>query len=218
MDELGRNSDCHPDAAWIGRKVRLAAKPEWGVGTVVATSPSQHQGCPAQRVTVDFAVGRRHVFVPPARLVEPSDEPARQAGWLDSLDGRTPGDRLRRLPDEDAQFFGSPAQRLAAIARWFAYDDSPESVQRWARERLGLSDPLSQWTRDELSEAFQAFCAERDGRARELAQLIRRTEGREALSAMVSNDPPGAFRERLSGASEPRFHAAMERLRAAIRE
>lgn len=186
-------TELHVDQALVGRKVRNAARPDWGDGTVLRVQPTQVGGRPACRVSIQFAAGHRTVVVPPCRLVEPAADPQRAAGWLDSLAGRTVDDRLRSLPLEVVQHLGTPRQRLDAVLPWYRYDDGPASLVRWARALLGVPDPLSSFSRDELAAAFAHFCVERDAHLRNVAAILVRSESRDALHQwLAALEPPVA--------------------------
>lgn len=187
------------DGTLVGRKVCNAARPEWGTGTVLSVEPATVSGQPAHRVTVQFAAGRKTVLVPPCRLIEPQPEPQRAAGWLDQLAGRSLDDRLRRLPEEVAQTLGTPRQRLAVLLPWYAFSEEPASLVAWARRMIVAADPLSHWTRDELTEAFAAFSADRDAHLRALSALLRQQEGPAALVSWVESLDP-ALQERIRAA------------------
>ncbi len=178
------------DAALVGQRVRNPNCPQWGDGCVVAVQPMQVQGQPVQRVTIDFpVVGRKSVVVPPARLVSPAPEPQRQQGWLDTLGRNTLDDKLRKLPESVTQVFGSPRERLLAILATYVYRDEPASLLRWARAQVGVADPLSHWSRDELSVAFRAYSSERDAEMRVAAALLKQREGADALKTLLDNLP-----------------------------
>lgn len=185
------NSDLTISPRLTGQAVQVVGKPDWGVGTVARVQSTTVQGEPLHRVTVDFpVVGRKTVVVPPARLIAPQTGPSREEGWLDRLAGRTLDDRLRKLPQEVLDEFGPPSQRLAAALPLFSYTDDAKSILKWARWRGNCADPLSVWSRDELAVAFAAFCEERDSHVRNLAALLQRGEGRDALLAWIEQVEP----------------------------
>jgi hypothetical protein len=185
--------------ALVGRPVAVPNRPEWGTGKVLGVSIAQANGQRVHRVSVQFHVGHKTLQVPPARLVAPQAEPERAAGWLDSLAGRTLDDRLTHLPPAITEFLGTPAQRVVAFTPLYAYDESPETLIRWARRQANVADPLSHWSRDELLEAYRAFTLERDAAFRAAAAKLRVNEGPEALAAVLENMPP-AERNRMRAA------------------
>lgn len=175
-------SDLIVDPGLLGATVRNPARPEWGDGRVVAIQPVAGSAPPAFRVTVQFHVGRKTMVVPPGRLIAPPDEQRAPAGWIDKLSGNTIDDRLQRLPDDVLRAFGTPRQRLDAVLPWYAFSEAPEDLLRWARKLTGMPDPLTHWSRDELTRAFETFTRERDAHLRSLAGLLRHTGGTEALA------------------------------------
>lgn len=170
----------------VGQKVVHAAKPDWGVGTILRIEPTQPNGSGPRRVTVQFAVGSRVVQVPPARLVPPGPAVQRESGWLDKLAGRTLDDALRALPEEVQMHLGAPAQRLALIGRLYEHDEDGPSLLTWARRQTGIADPLEHWTRDELLSAFADYRRARDAVLCETAARLSRAEGPAAVEAMLA--------------------------------
>jgi hypothetical protein len=185
----------------IGRKVMNAGRTDWGVGLVQKVERSGgSESAPVYRVTVQFTGARRTLLVPPARLIEPRDEEERQAGWLDTLAGRTIDDRLKRVSDDLLRALGTPRQKLDALVPLYEYDEEPKTLARWARTQTGVGDPLTKWSRDELTLAFASFCTDRDAALRMAAALFKQSQGLDAL------------RDWLSALEEP----LQERVRAAL--
>lgn len=174
----------------IGRKVRNAARPEWGLGTVLRVEATRVNGVDAHRVLIQFdKVGSRPLIVPPARLLPPAAEPQRAEGWLESLGKSTLDDRLRQLPEAVLEVLGSLPQRLLAAVPLYRYTEEPASLLRWACDQSGAADPLSLWTRDELLSAFGDFCVERDSHFRNLAAQLQISEGPDALRQTLEAFP-----------------------------
>jgi hypothetical protein len=173
----------------VGVKVKNAARPEWGAGTVLRVQPVEVGVRKTFRVSVQFATGHRTLLVPPARLVTPEREPQRESGWLAGLGKNTLDDRLRALPQQVVEVLGTPRERLSAVIPLYALRPESESLLRWAREQTGVSDPLTCWTRDELLVAFQDFCAQRDAHLRHVAALLKRSEGGTALAEAIASIP-----------------------------
>lgn len=180
----------------VNRKVCHPARPEWGEGTVASVRATTVNGQSVYELLVDFAVGRRKLLAPPARLIAPLAAPPQETGWLDTLARQTPDDELRNLPESVTQVLGAPRDRLAALAPLYEYADEPAALLKWARRQTQMADPLSRWSRDELQTAFQEFCRQRDALARQLAATLRRAEGPDALNELFAEMPPAA-RERL---------------------
>ena len=170
----------------VGQPVQLASRLDWGVGKVVKVSSALQDGQPAHRIEVQFSFGTRQLLAPPARLIAPTLQPEREAGWLDSIGRSTLDDRLRSLPEEVVQVFGGPATRLAAVFPLYEFTEEPGLLMRWARQQTQLGDPLSKWSRDELMVAFRHYCNERDAHLRAIAAVVRQSGGPEALQAALA--------------------------------
>lgn len=173
----------------VGRSVCIATRPEWGEGKVLRVQSTTAGGEPRHRVSIQFAVGHRVLQVPPARLCEPQPQPQREQGWLNAAAANTLDDRLRRLPDVVTTFLGTQTQRLAALAPLYAYTEDPSSLSKWARDQTQIADPLSLWSRDELSAAFRVFCDERDAELRVAAAKLKHAEGQAALEDALAGLP-----------------------------
>ncbi len=176
----------------VGREVRVAARPEWGVGRVLRVQPMKVAGQTVFRVGVQFPVGSKTLQSPPAVLSLPTAEPQRGQGWLDTMGGSTLDDRLRALPEDVADVLGSIRARLQAVVPLYEIRDEPAALLKWARNQTGVADPLSHWSRDELSVAFRAFRIERDSHFRNLAAQLRIKEGHDAVRAFVDEQPEPA--------------------------
>jgi hypothetical protein len=183
-------SDLEISAALVGRMVVNPGRPEWGSGTVLRVQTTTVGGKVQHRVSVQFVTGHRTLIVPPARLVEPQTEPERQAGWLDQIAGRTLDDQLAKLPEHIEHFLGTPAQRIAALAPLYAFDEEPAALIRWARRHANVADPLSLWSRDELLVSFRRFCLERDSTLRIAAAQVKAQEGFAAVEAILAAQAP----------------------------
>lgn len=162
----------------VGRRVQNAARIDWGTGEVLAVTTDAVNGQAVHRVSVQFAVGHKMLMVPPARLIEPlPDEPRKPAGWIESLSATTPEDTLRALPESVTHMLGTFEQRIAVLAELYDIDDGDAGLLNWARRQSQIADPLSRWSRDELHQAFGAFCRNRDLHLRKLIGDARRQRG-----------------------------------------
>ncbi len=197
---MGEIHDVGPEL--VGRTVQNAARRDWGTGQVLRVQSSTTAGQTVHRVSIQFTTGHRTLLIPPARLIEPSpnDEPAAPAGWLDRIAGDTPDDRLRRLPDSATQVLGTLAERVAALAPYYACDDDTVDLVRWARRLTGIADPLTRWSRDALETAYGQFIQNRDQYLARIVSDARRARGpgvvEEALEA-VADDVRARMRPRL---------------------
>jgi hypothetical protein len=189
---VGAMSELPVDVGLVGREVRSAARPEWGVGKVLRVQRVRGGDAPVFRVSVQFAVGHRMLLAPPARLLHPEPEAQRDPGWLESLGGTTLDDLLRDLPESITQQLAAPADRIAALAPLYAHTDDPTSLLKWARSQTGTADPLEHWTRDELQIAFEQFCRARDDRLRAICAPLRRAQGPSAVTELIEQLAPDA--------------------------
>ncbi|MCA9243998.1 MAG: hypothetical protein KDA32_08600 [Phycisphaerales bacterium] len=176
----------------VGSEVRVASRPEWGVGRVLRVQEMKVGGQTVFRVGVQFHVGHKTLQSPPAVLSLPTDEPQRETGWLDTLGGSSLDDKLRALPEDVADVLGSLRARLQAVVPLYEIRDEPADLLKWARRQTGVADPLSHWSRDELSVAFRAFCIERDSHCRNLAAQLRIKEGHDAVREFVDQQTDAA--------------------------
>ncbi len=122
MDEL----DIGPGL--VGQRVYNPARPEWGAGTVLRVETSRGDAGLQHRVSVQFLAGHKMVHIPPAKLTRELEGQTREAGWLDTVAGSTPDERLVRLPPEVTGFLGTASQRLALVAALYEYTDEPGSL------------------------------------------------------------------------------------------
>lgn len=191
-------SELQVGASLVGTSVAVAGKPEWGVGRVLKVLSTTIAGSPQHRVTIHFPHGTRTLIAPPATLTLPQAEGERaKIGWLDSISGTGPDDRLRTLTPAALQVLGDLPTRLRAVYPLYDFSEEPASLMKWARAQTGVADPLSHWSRDELIVAFGAFCIERDAHLRGLLAKLKQTQG------------PDALREELETIEEPRRAAVM---------
>ncbi|MBK8914057.1 MAG: DUF3553 domain-containing protein [Phycisphaerales bacterium] len=192
-------SDIEVNEALVGRSVCNAARPEWGTGIVERVVRQSASAIPTFRVTIRFKSGQRVLLSPPARLTEPGGTVHRSTGWLDSLAGTTPDDRLRSLPDEAVNLLGSARERFLAIAALYAGGAAELPLHRWATAQTGCPDPLSQWTRDELAAAHEAYSARRDSLLRERWAVLRsKLTPAECNALLAELDEPHRARVRLA--------------------
>lgn len=171
----------------VGARVAIPARPDWGAGTVRKVLTERRGDATIRRVTIQFTHGTRTLVIPPALLAAPADEPTRTAGWIQTLGGSTLDDRLRGVPESATSVLGTPLEKLMAVVALYRWDDSPKSLELWARAQTGVADPLTHWSRDELEAAFARFGNERDSLLRTAGALLRRAEGPEAVPLLVAS-------------------------------
>lgn len=181
----------------VGQKVRNPSRPEWGIGTVLRVQSSGEGEGAVHRVSVQFHVGHKTIVIPPGRLALPEEERPRGGGWLDTLARLTPDDRLRSLPHTLTTLLGTGEQRLRAVGELYDAPDDPGALVQWARRQTDVADPLSHWSRDELMEAYRAFCQRRDEYLLQAAAMIRKNSGIEGIRAALSKVEGRAARQHM---------------------
>lgn len=97
-------------------------------------------------------------------------------GWLDSLEKKVYGssNELWSLPGELSDPFLSEMQRLDATLATYQYSPEPKALIDWAVAQTGLDDPLTQFNRVELEQAFPRFARDRDQHLVDLVRQMKR--------------------------------------------
>lgn len=213
-----------------GDVVTHPRRPEWGRGVVKDASRITYRGTPAQRVAVQFANKGRVVIntavapltpegaghTPPAAPSErqsPREDPvttmqnrstptAQDAGWLNALENnRGPGaTALAELPEAMTDPFASLRRRLEATLDSYRFTNEPRALIDWAVAQSGLDDPLSQYTRHELEDAFDRFARERDRHLQGLVRQIKSKGEQPMLQDVMQNTRHPKARTMLSKA------------------
>ncbi len=195
-------------------KVRHAARPEWGPGVVEAVTPVQHEGAAAQKLIIRFEHhGRTTVHTGYARIV-PADHfapaapprPAAAEGstesWLRDLEATPPTQGLVELPLPCTDPIASLKSRLTATLDLFRFEPNARSITDWAIAQTGLTDPLQQFSREQIHDSYGHFCHNRDAHLRDLVRKITRAGETALLDAAAQHRLPAA-------------RAALQRARAA---
>ncbi len=168
-----------------GDEVRHTKRPEWGRGVIRQVQAINHEGKPAQRLTIDFANrGRVVLNTAVASLTQGSIDPPMKTpaaestniGWLDAMEksqGKG-GKTLTDLPESLSDPFLSESRRLAMTLKTFSFSTQARSLMDWAVAQTGLDDPLSKYTRHELEEAFRRYAYLREQHLRELVRMMKR--------------------------------------------
>jgi hypothetical protein len=183
-----------------GDRVRHAVRPEWGEGVVEQAANAPGEG--AQRLVVRFANhGRVTVNTAFASIVAANgDGSATQAkGWLDRMADRSgtaaaaaPAGKLDDLPEPCTDPFASLTGRLRATLDLYRFGRDPRSLIDWAVGQTGLTDPLSQYSRHELEQGYQAFERMRDAHLVELLRTARRNGEQAKVDALLADAGPQA--------------------------
>ncbi len=165
-----------------GDSVFHAGRPEWGIGEVLSTEASVHEGTPCQRLTVRFSrAGTKTLSTAFAdirssaeapRLAEespPENDPFAKAASELSVE-----QAMLRLPESATDPFLDLSKRFAATLDLYAKADTGAGLLDWAAVQTGLKDPLSRFNRHELEQWFSKFQIELDAHLRRIARDLRR--------------------------------------------
>ena len=172
-----------------GDNVIHTQRREWGVGVVEKTTKILEAGQSAQRVTVRFKHrGRVTINTAVAPLLAGQSEQAmtrtdgsdpivsRPGGWLDSLTQEKPTHAISALPEEMTDPFVSHSRRLTATLDSYRFSLAPRPLIEWAITQTNLDDPLTQYTRQELEQAFERFARDRDNHLKDLVRTAKRQD------------------------------------------
>lgn len=189
-----------------GDRVAHPRRPEWGSGLVIKADTITHEGQEAQRLRVDFASKRNAVInTAIAPLIRSGGQGTMQpkgleqdmsmtrtgtqnntgGGWLDDLEGAAGGSKNKNLWDLPYTLddpFSSMEQQLDATLETFKFSTEPGPLFQWAVVQTGLDDPLTQYTRVELEQAFPRYTRDRDNRLFELVRQFKRRGGHAYLT------------------------------------
>jgi hypothetical protein len=192
-----------------GNRVRNAARPEWGVGTVQKAEAVPLNGTGTQRLTVRFPnAGSKVLLTAHARLVlvtelhdplSDHDAPTMQGwdklngDWLAPMAQRKVDEAMISLPAEVKDPFNSMKHRLGIMLGLYRFSRSGSGLMDWAVAQTGLDDPLSRFTRHELEAKYDRWCHERDNYLAKLLQEARSPgNDSQALQALIKAAPPSA--------------------------
>ncbi len=177
-----------------GDRVVHASRPEWGVGQIVSVQSTTQDGRSAQKLGIRFdRAGLKTLSTAHADL-RPASETASAGGggWLAELERASPVDALVRLPEETRDPFASLEARLRATLDLYRFGRDGAALMDWAAAQSGLSDPLSQYNRQELEQHFQRFEGERDAHLKRLVGEARRVDPAALARAAAGAPAAGA--------------------------
>jgi len=188
----------------FGDRLLHAAKPEWGVGHVVAAQNVHQNGAPCQRLQVRFERAGLKTLSTAVADLRPAAEPAAVStaeppGPSAELD-ENPQAVMARMPEAATDPFSSPARRLEATLDLYKYRPEGASLLDWAARQSGLKDPLERFSRHELEAFYDRFHVALD---RHLEKVVRE----------VRTQDPGAV-DRVAALATPEARAALKRLHA----
>ena len=191
------------EAPWsFGDRVRLATKPEWGVGMVSRAEPSRVKGELEWAVTIRFPnAGIKTLNTVAAmleRIEDTTDEGAGEAAQAIAAADRVGDDELlgpaakKRveelmlgLPESCSDPFRSISARIEESLTLYRFNTSGRGLIDWAVAQTGLDDPLSRFSRHELEQHFTKWAGERD---RHIARLVYDARGKgESVDHLLAN-------------------------------
>ena len=184
-----------PQAYAFGDRLTHAAKPEWGVGEVVAAQSVQQNGKACQRLQVRFeraglkTLSTAVADLRPAGVVVAESPVAAPAA--EPVDLSDPQEVMGRIPEAARDPFSTPGKRLEASLDLYKYEPHGASLLDWAAMQSGLADPLERFNRHELEAFFERFRFNLDAH---LAKVVRevRVQDPGGYKAMVAMAPADA--------------------------
>jgi hypothetical protein len=187
------------DTFKTGDKIRHAARPEWGVGSVEQATPVKHEGRPAQKLVARFEhQGRVTLHTAFARILHADsvtplspyvDAPApadSTDAWLRELEGEPATRPLVTLPLAATDPLSSLSSRLKATLDLYRFTNTARSITDWAIAQTHLPDPLQRYGREEMHTAFGHFEHNRDTHLLALLRLFKRAEQLDAFKSIVA--------------------------------
>ena len=184
-----------PQAYAFGDRLTHAAKPEWGVGEVVAAQSVQQNGKACQRLQVRFErAGLKTLSTAVADLrpagVVTAEIPAAGGGG-EEVDLSDPQEAMGRIPEPARDPFSTPIKRLEATLDLYKYTPEGASLLDWAALQSGLADPLERFNRHELEAFFERFRFHLDAHLSKVVREVR-VQDPDGFRALVSMAPSDA--------------------------
>ena len=183
-----------PASFQMGDRVLHPAKPEWGAGLVLSSSPATQDGRPCQRLQIRFdRVGIKTIstaFVDLQPAIAATTTLPTDAAHI-ATDQADPAELLIRLPESASDPFATVASRLKGTLAQYRFSKDGASLFAWASAQTGLADPLSRFNRHELEERFDRWRSSLDAH---LAKVVTEAKSLSAaeLAPIVSDAPPEA--------------------------
>ncbi len=189
------------ERSWkVGDRVLHTSRPEWGVGQVLRTEKSRHEGRDVQRLTIRFdRAGTKTISTAFAtlqdadamsaaalhRTIDYAQSEARDRLEPDQVFGKghqsntpDPHKTLLKLPEGATDPFSSLANRLDFTLKLYRFEPTGASLLDWAASQTQLPDPLSVFSRHELEAYFAQFRTILDTHLKKLVQEARDREPR----------------------------------------
>ena len=171
-----------------GDRVRLAGRPEWGVGSVVKAEDLAVNGSITQSLSVRFAgVGVKRLNTAHADLcreahVEPEEHAVEhvnavevwgkmaESDWLAPLAQRKIEEAMISLPSQATDPFRTVRDRIEFALGLYRFARTGRGLIDWAVAQTGLEDPLTRFSRHELEQYHDRWAFERDAHLGRLVQ------------------------------------------------
>ncbi len=183
-----------PTKRWTrGDRVMHPNRPEWGAGEVLSAQAATIEGKVCQRLSVRFERGGLKTLSTAVAELAEATQPSAVATLpatdpFEGLDDDAPSykELLRTLPEPATDPFRSVLARFNETCRLYRFTDAPASVFDWAAAQTGLTDPLTQFSRHELEEAFRRFQRLRDDHFFDLLRTLRKESPADLSSALAA--------------------------------
>lgn len=179
-----------PQAYAFGDRLTHTAKPEWGVGEVVAAQSVQQDGQACQRLQIRFErAGLKTLSTAVADLLPAGAVEAQAPAAAEPVDLSDPHETMGAIPEAARDPFSTPAARLEATLALYGYTPHGASLLDWAARQSGLADPLERFNRHELEAFFERFRFNLDAHLGKVVRELRVQDSR-SLQRIAAAAPP----------------------------
>ncbi|MBL4699615.1 MAG: DUF3553 domain-containing protein [Phycisphaeraceae bacterium] len=188
-----------------GDFVRHPLRPQWGDGEVRQASLVRYNGKDGQRLVIMFKNhGKVTLNTAVIQLIAKEKatdnmNTANSTDWLSNLEaqqGQKKND-LTALPESLTDPFTEIFTRLQRTLEDYQYTaENPRSLLDWAMRQTSMNDPLTQFTRHDLEQAFSRYLYVRGKHLLEMVRTIKRDNKRPLLIEMQNQTwPNGALND-----------------------
>ncbi len=182
-----------------GDLVKHPLKPEWGEGEVRQASLTKYNGKDGQRLVIVFKNhGKVTINTAVIKLTakeKASDDmnAANSTDWLSQLEAQQgiKKNDLTGLPESLTDPFTDILTRVERTLADYRYTaDNPRSLLEWAMRQTGMNDPLTEYTRHDLEQAFGHYTYVRYKHLLELVRTVKKSNKRPMLDALSTKPLP----------------------------
>jgi hypothetical protein len=183
-----------------GDHVKHPLRPEWGDGEVRQASLAKYNGKDGQRLVIVFKnQGKVTINTAVIQLVardkatDNTMNAANSTDWLSQLEAKQGNKKndLTGLPESITDPFTDIVVRLERTLKDYSYTaENPRSLLEWAMRQTDMSDPLTQYTRHDLEQAFSRYAYLRGKHLLELVRTLKRNNKRPLLIEMQNKPWP----------------------------